>query len=138
MNEHLSLTQLLYSCWIVSGTNNNEREVVPTKSVLAYALQDLVDRGMFPEWARRELHFVSADTGLICVELASIESLATELKIISYPYFSYSKNHILVGKPWALRYLSELEISEEKAKVWGNTLRQAVVVARVQMRFALV
>lgn len=135
MKELLDLTQLLYSCWIVSGSSTTGKETIPTGgSVLEYALQDVVQRGIFPQWAREQLHFVSGDAGLTCLELPSIERLATELKYTSDPNPSYTKTSITVGKPMALRCLARLRIPEGQAREWGTALRVAVEKAAEQMQ----
>ncbi len=126
MNELLGLTQLLYSCWIVSGTEKGMESMPTGNGVLEYALQDAVDKGVFPEWARKRLHFVNGDTGLTCLELPYIQKLATEIKFTSDPNPSYTRTNIVVGRPIALRCLSKLEISETQAAQWGMELRNAV------------
>jgi hypothetical protein len=137
MNEHLRLTQLLYSCWLVSGTEDGKKETMPTGSgVLDYALRESVRIGAFPDWAREQLHFVSGDAGLTCLELPFIEKLATEMKLTSDPNPSYTRTTIVVGKPLARRCLAKLGISEDQAKEWGNTLRNAVTAAEEQLRLA--
>jgi hypothetical protein len=137
MNELLGLTQLLYSCWIVSGLAEDGKETIPTGgSVLEYALRDAVQKGVFPEWARKKLHFVCGDTGLVCLELPVIEKLATEIKLTSEPNPSYTRTHIVVGKPLARRCLSRLGIPEEQAIVWGLALRQAVETAEQEFQLA--
>src|SRR5439155_11821207 len=114
MNELLRLTQLLYSCWIVSGTEEGEEEFLPTgNGVLEYALQDVVTKGVFPEWARKQLHFVNGDAGLTCLELPYIQKLATEIKFTSDPNPSYTRTNIVVGRPLARRFLSKLGVSED-------------------------
>ncbi len=133
MNELLRLTQLLYSCWIVSGTADDGKETIPTGgSVLEYALRDAVNKGIFPEWARKQLHFVSGDAGLTCLELPIIEKLATEIKLTSDPNPSYTRTNIVVGKPLARRCLARLGIPEEQAKAWGAALREAVTATEEQ------
>src|SRR6266436_8687255 len=126
MNELLSLTQLLYSCWIVSGSEDRVKESMPTgNGILEYALQDAVNKGVFPEWARKRLHFVNGDTGLACLELPYIQKLATEIKFTSDPNPSYTRTNIVVGKPLARRCLAKLGISEDDAQQWGKAFREA-------------
>ena len=137
MNELLGLTQLLYSCWIISGNAEDGRESIPTGgSVLEYALKDVVEKGAFPEWARKKLHFVSGETGLVCLELPLIERLATEIKFTSDPNPSYTRTNIVVGKALARRCLGRLEIPEHEAKEWGKALRSAVESAEKELQLA--
>lgn len=137
MNELLRLTQLLYSCWIISGDAEDGKETIPTGgSVREYALQSAVKNGVFPDWARNKLHFVSGDAGLTCLELPLIERIATEIKLTSDPNPSYTRTNIVVGKPLARRCLARLGISEEQAKTWGKALRDAATKAEAQLQVA--
>jgi hypothetical protein len=138
MNELLRLTQLLYSCWIVSDDAGGAgKESMPTgRGVMEYALRDAVDRGAFPEWARNQLHFVSGDGGLACLELPLIQKLATEIKLTSDPNPSYTRTNIVVGIALARRCLAKLEISEEQARLWGKTLREASAKAEAELAVA--
>src|SRR5258707_13468350 len=124
MNELLNLTQLLYSCWIVSGSDTEGRDSMPTGGgVFEYALKDAIAQGALPEWARKQLHFVNGDAGLTCLELPFIQKLATEMKLTSDPNPSYTRTHIVVGKPLARRCLAKLAIPEDQAQAWGELLR---------------
>jgi hypothetical protein len=137
MNELIGLTQLLYSCWILSSPEGGGKETIPAGGgVLDYALRDAVRRGAFPEWARRQLHFVSGDAGLSCPELASIERLATGMKFTSDPNPSYTRTTVIVGEPLARRCLAKLNIPDAQAKQWGITLREAVAAAEEKLRLA--
>ena len=124
MNETLRLTQLLYSCWIVAGSEASGKQSMPTApGVLENALKSTVEAGALPEWARRQLHFVDGDAGLVCLELPSIQRLATEMRITSDPNPSYTRTNIIVGPPLARRCLARLGISEDDAVRWGKVLR---------------
>ena len=99
MNELLHLTQLLYSCWIVSGTGGEEKSSMPTTGgILEYALRDAVNAGAFPQWARDRLHFVSGDTGLTCLELPLMQKFATEFKLTSEPNPSLRRSSVPRGR----------------------------------------
>jgi hypothetical protein len=137
MNELLGLTKLLYSCWILSGNAEDGHETIPTGgSVLDYALQEALQKATFPAWVSQQLHFVSGDTGLVCLELPSIEKLATEIKFTSDPNPSYTRTHIVVGKDLARRCLGRMGIPEKQAKEWGAALRSAVDSAEKQLQLA--
>ena len=127
MNELLPLTELLYSCWIISGGTSEAKQSLPTsRGLLDVALKTAIDKGAFPDWARKQLHFVNGRMGLVCPELPVIQRLATSLKITSEPNPSYVKTDVVVGETVALRSLAFLGISEEDAKGWGKCLRDAV------------
>ena len=125
--ELLRLTELLYSCWIISSEEETVKEAIPTGGgVLENGLRDAVSAGAFPDWARQQLHFVETDMGLTCIELPYIQKLATELKITADPNPSYTRTELRVGKPLARRCLARLNLAEEDAKRWGDILRKAV------------
>ena len=137
MKELLGLTQLLYSCWIISDPEEDGRGSMPTGGgILGYALRDAVAKGIFPNWAQKQLHFVSGDTGLTCLELPFIEKLATEIKLTSDPNPSYTRTHIAVGKKVARRCLAKLGVSEDEAVSWGQTLRDAAIAAEAKLQVA--
>ncbi len=137
MNELLPLTQLLYSCWIVGGADDEETPAVPSGGgVFEHALRDAVKQEAFPEWARKKLHFVSGDVGLTCLELPTVQKLATEIKLTSDPNPSYTRTNIIVGKPVALRCLAKLRVPENLARKWGKVLRQAAERAEKDLAFA--
>ena len=130
LRELVPLTELLYACWIVSGSENTHKETMPTApGVLEYGLHNALKQGAFPDWVKGQLHFVSADTGLACLELPLIQRVATELKLTSDPNPSYTRTEIVVSKALARRCLSELEVSEDQAKKWGTILRDTVAQA---------
>ena len=126
MYELLPVTELLFSCWIISGEDETSETLPTTPGVLDYALRDAVNVGIFPEWARKQLHFVNGRMGMRCLELKRIQQLATQAKLTSEPNPSYTHSEVVVGKSVARRCLGRLEISEDEAKTWGQELRRAV------------
>lgn len=135
MKELLRLTQLIYSCWIIADEKEGSRGSIPTGGgILGYALRDAVNQGAFPDWARKQLHFVNGETGLACLELPFIEKLATEIKLTSDPNPSYTRTNIAVGRPVALRCLSKLDIPQDKAASWGRILHAAAGSAEAKLQ----
>ncbi len=126
MYELLPITELLFSCWIISGEEEASETLPTAPGVLDYALRDVVKSEAFPEWARKQLHFVHGKMGMRCLELKRIQQLATHAKLTSEPNPSYTHSEVVVGKSVALRCLDRLEVSENEAKTWGKELRQAV------------
>lgn len=127
MNDLLRVTNLLYCSWLLSGDTEEEKTLFPSSpGLMDYALKAVVEKGGFPEWMRENLHFVNANLGFVCEELAQIQNLATKAKLTSDPNPSYITTEIVVGEMFANRSLSKLGISRAQAEEWGKSLRQAV------------
>jgi hypothetical protein len=127
MNKLLPLAQLIYSSWIISGDEDRPIESIPTHGgVLDYALRDLKEQGVLPDWASNLLHFVVTNTGLVCLELPQIQKIATEAKLTSDPNPSYTRSDIEVSLLVAQRCLARLSIAETEAKEIGDRLRTAI------------
>ncbi len=134
MNELLRVMQIIYSSWIISGEEGESPTAIPTgPGVFDYALNDLVKRGMFPDWVRNRLHFVESVSGLTCLEADQIQKLATEGKMTSDPNPAYVRSDIQVTKKVARHWLARLGITEEEAKSWGAALRDALKNAEQQL-----
>jgi len=133
MNQLLPLTQLIYSSWILGA--REEPRSIPTGSPgpLDYALRDISQAGLLPDWANNELHFVNANAGMACVELPQIQKLATEAKLTSDPNPSYTRSDIEVSDLVAYRCLARLGVAEAQAKKIGEALREAVKRAEEQL-----
>jgi hypothetical protein len=128
MNDLLPTTNLLYCSWLVSGRTEEEKTGFPTSvGILDHALKQVVDEGQFPEWMRRQLHFVDSNLGLICEELPYIQKLATNAKLTSDPNPSYTTSEIVVGEMFANRCLAKMGVSKGDAAEWGRALRAAVL-----------
>jgi len=134
MNELLRVMQVIYSSWIISGTEDGSDASVPTgPGVLDHALLDLVNRQMFPEWVRKQLHFVESASGLSCLEAEDIQKLATEGKMTSDPNPAYVRSDIEVTEKVARHWLARLGVTENDAKRWGMALREALASAERQL-----
>jgi hypothetical protein len=133
MNTLLPIAQLIYSSWILTDDSGSRNIPTGTPGALDYALRDVVRAGDLPEWASSSLHFVATNSGLVCLELAQIQKLATEAKLTSDPNPSYTRSHFEVSPLLARRCLSRLGITEEKATTIGKNLRSAVAQAEQQL-----
>ncbi len=130
MKKLLPVAQLIYSCWILSDGEDSEDQSIPTSAgILDHALNELVKGGLLPAWASGALHFVVTNSGLTCLELPQIQQIATEAKLTSNPNPSYTRSDIEVSPLVARRCLSRLHVTEEQAKLIGESLRTAVTNA---------
>lgn len=116
--------QIIYSSWIISG--NDEREIPTGPGVFDYALKDVVDQGLLPDFVRQQLHFVETACGLTCLEAAQIQKLATEGKMTSDPNPSYVRSDVAVSKRVARHWLARLGLPESEAITLGSALRKSL------------
>jgi hypothetical protein len=122
MSELHRLAKLLVCSWTLGET---ERQDLPTShGILDRALQLVRDEGSFPEWVWKELHFADSRVGLQCVELPDILDWAQTAELTEVPNPSYRRTRIKIDQGTARRLLSSLNISEDEARRWGETLRQ--------------
>lgn len=134
MNKLLPIAQLVYSSWILTDQESRHRNIPTiTPGALDYALRDVVNAGLLPEWASASLHFVATNSGLACLELPQIQKIATEAKLTSDPNPSYVRSDLEVSALVARRCLSRLQVSEDKAKSIGQSLRAAVAKAEQEL-----
>jgi hypothetical protein len=131
MNTLLPIAQLIYSSWILTDDNGSRNIPTGTPGALDYALRDVVKD--LPDWAAKSLHFVATNAGLVCLELAQIQKLATEAKLTSDPNPSYTRSHFEVSPLLARRCLLRLNVSEQTATTIGKNLRAAVAQAEAQL-----
>ena len=122
MNELHQLAQLIVSCWKMSGQTGR----IPTShGMLDRALQSVVERGGFPDWAKRNLTFVDSRIGLQCVELPGILEWAQRAQLTSAPNPSYETTEVQVSDRVASRLLRDLNVPIDAAGEWGKMLREA-------------
>jgi hypothetical protein len=122
MSELHRLAKLLVCSWTLGET---ERQDLPTShGILDRALQLVREEGGFPEWAWKELHFADSRVGLQCVELPDILDWAQTAELTEVPNPSYRRTRIKIDQGTARRLLSSLNIAEDEARRWGETLRQ--------------
>jgi hypothetical protein len=120
------LAQLIASCWRISGGSSR----IPTShGLLDRALKATCENGGLPDWARDRLHFVDSRIGLQCVEVPDILEWAQRSQLTSAPNPSYETTEVQISPRVALHFLSQLGVSEEDAKSWGQSLRSAMQAA---------
>jgi hypothetical protein len=125
------LAQLLVSCWRLSG---DSRKIPTSRGVLDRALKIACEQGNFPDWARTTLHFVDSRIGLQCVELPSILDWSQRSQLTTAPNPSYESSEIQISPRVASRLLSDLSVSDEEAKLWGEQLRSATKEAEKDLQ----
>jgi hypothetical protein len=130
MNDTHRLAQLIAACWRISGESTR----IPTShGLLDRALKSTWEAGAFPEWARERLHFVDSRIGLQCVEVPDILEWAQRSQLTSAPNPSYETTEVQISNRVATRLLNQLGITADQATAWGNSLRNAMLVAEEQM-----
>jgi hypothetical protein len=130
MSRVHDVAQLLVSCWVLSG---DDRSIPTSHGLLDRALKSLADEEAFPDWMRRELHFVDSRIGLQCVELLSVLEWAQRSELTIAPNPSYESTHIQVGARVARQLIRRLGVEETEAVTWGRGLRLAVEQAKEQL-----
>lgn len=121
MNETHKLAQLLVACWRLGG----DPPRIPTShGLLDRALKQATDTGCFPEWARKQLHFVDSRVGLQCVELPGILEWAQRSQLTTAPNPSYDTTEVQISSRVAGRLLAPLGVTLDDAKAWGKALRE--------------
>lgn len=129
MSRLHDIAQLLIACWAVSGEDKN----IPTShGLLDRVLKTAYDEKILPEWARKELHFVDSRIGLQCVELPAILDWAQKAQLTTAPNPSYRFTEVQISSWAARKLLQGLQLSETKAKVLGNLLRNGLEKAEKQ------
>lgn len=131
MSRTLDLAQLLVSCWVLSG---QDRSIPSLHGLLDRALKAVTEETAFPEWARRELHFVDSRVGLQCVELPTMLDWAQRSELTTAPNPSYETTHIQVGERVIRQLLHRLGVTEDDARTWGRALREAVDKAKDELQ----
>ncbi len=127
-NETVKLTQLIYACWLAAdGSTGRSTEALPTaQGVMDYTLKDLKDDPLFPDWARKALHFSVRDSGLTCLELSEIRLYANRLGVTSDPNPSYVRTTMTVNGKMAPLFSRLAEIDTEAAEKLGKKMRTKV------------
>ncbi len=125
------VAQLLVSCWVLSG---EDRSIPSSHGLLDRALKAVIAEGAFPDWMRRELHFVDSRIGLQSIELPAVRDWAQRSELTAAPNPSYETDHIQVGERVARELIRRLGVTEEEAKTWGRGLRDAVEEAKQELR----
>ena len=114
------ISQLLIACWALGGDN----APIPTSNgLLDRALKLACDQGVFPDWARDQLHFVDSRIGLQCIELPEILDWAQKAALTTVPNPSYSKTEVGISRRAATYILNRINVSEDDATTWGGALR---------------
>jgi hypothetical protein len=114
-NGMFDVSQVLVSCLVLSGRMSFLYE-------LDKALQQATREDIFPDWVRTQLHFSDARTGLKCVELSEITSLAESAGLIAGVAPDYKTAEICILSNTARRLMKKLTVDEESAKNWGRLL----------------
>ena len=123
MPHLLDTTELLIASWILSGDGDR----IPTShGILDRALKLAVQDEACPLWVRDQLHFVDSRIGLHCVELPALLDWAQRAQLTSAPNPSYQSAQVQISSKAARRMLRDLNVPEQKAKRWGELLRQIV------------
>jgi hypothetical protein len=98
--------------------------------MLDRALQSVVEKGGFPDWAKKNLTFVDSRIGLQCVELPGILEWAQRAQLTSAPNPSYETTEVQVSDRVASRLLRDLNVPIDAAGEWGRMLREATEDAK--------
>jgi hypothetical protein len=118
------LASLLVACWRLASSNNR----IPTShGLLDRALKDAFDKGAFPDWARKTMHFADSRIGLQCVELPSILHWAQIQELTAVPNPSYQFTEIRVSDRVAKQLLKRLDVAEGDALNWGRLISESIV-----------
>ncbi len=123
MTHMLDISEFLVASWALTG--GGER-IPASHGILDRALKEAVQHEACPRWVRENLHFVDSRIGLQCVELPSILDWAQRAQLTSAPNPSYQSAQIQISKSAARNLASNLDVSEEKARLWGDHLRNLV------------
>jgi hypothetical protein len=119
MNQIHNITQLLVSSLILSGISK-----IPTShGLLDRALKAAYDEGAFPDWVRREMHFVDSRIGLQCIELQEILTWAQNAELTTAPNPSYRYADVQISSRAANQLLRRIGVSEDHARQWGAVLQ---------------
>lgn len=123
MNDTHRLAQLLVACWRMGG---NDCRIPTSRGLLDRALKAVVDKDVFPEWARDRLHFVDSRIGLQCAELPGILEWAQRSQLTTAPNPSYETTEVQISERVARRLLSSLGVSPGDGTAWGEALRAEI------------
>ena len=123
MNETHRIAQLLVACWRLGG---DESRIPTSQGLLDRALKAATEKGVFPAWAVKRLHFVDSRIGLQCAELPGILEWAQRSQLTTAPNPSYETTEVQISKRVARRLLNSLGVSPEEAKKWGETIRDEI------------
>lgn len=125
------LAQLIVSSWRLGSDDSR----IPTShSLFDRALRIAIEGNTFPEWARKELHFVDSRIGLQCIELPSILDWAQRAQLTAAPNPSYQFTDVQVSPKVAKRLLFGLGVSADDAEKWGKDLFKAVARAEEEIQ----
>ena len=123
MKHLLDISEILVASWALA--DGGER--IPTShGILDHALKDAVQHDSCPSWVRDNLHFVDSRIGLQCVELPSLLDWAQRAHLTSAPNSSYQSARIQISKAAARDLVSNLDVTMENARLWGEHLRTLV------------
>jgi uncharacterized protein YjiS (DUF1127 family) len=123
MNRLHQLAEVLICSWAVGG---EEREDLPTShGILDRTLELAKEKNSLPAWFWSAVHFAESRVGLQCVELPEILDRAQTAELTEVPNPTYQQTRVKISKSLARRLLSDLGISPDDAKKWGEELRQA-------------
>ena len=123
MPHMLDISEILVASWALAG---GEDRIPTSHGILDRALKEAVRHEACPPWVRQSLHFVDSRIGLQCVELPALLDWAQRAHLTSTPNPSCQSTQIQISKAAALDLLSDLDVTEENAKLWGRNLRSLV------------
>ena len=126
MAEIHQITQLLVASWVLGG---GDRKMPTSHGLLDLALKRTCDKGAFPEWMRKQLHFANARTGLLCVELPTILDWAQTAELTEAPNPSYRFAQVQIDEETARELVKGLGVAEQDAANWGKILVECLKAA---------
>lgn len=123
MTHLLDISEVLVASWALSDGGDR----IPTShGILDRALEEAVRHDSCPSWVRERLHFVDSRIGLQCVELPSLLDWAQRAQLTNAPNPSYQSAQIQISKGAARDLVSNLNVTVESARLWGEHLRALV------------
>ncbi|BBO86680.1 hypothetical protein DSCO28_72460 (plasmid) [Desulfosarcina ovata subsp. sediminis] len=125
------LAQLIVSSWKLG---NDDSRIPTSCGILDRALRIATEHEAFPDWVRKELHFVDSRIGLQCIELPSILEWAQRAQLTAAPNPSYQYTDVQVSSKVAKRLIAGLGESPSDAEKWGKLLQDAIASAEDEVK----
>ncbi len=123
MPHMLDISEILVASWALAG---GEDRIPTSHGILDRALKEAIQHEACPPWVSESLHFVDSRIGLQCVELPALLDWAQRAHLTSAPNPSYQSTQIQISRTAAQDLLNSLDVTEEKAALWGKHLRSLV------------
>lgn len=93
--------------------------------ILDAAIKSAREKGAFPPWGKKGLHFANGRTGLVCIELEELLDLMCQYCLLEYDS-TFCRARFLVSERVIRSLLKEIGVDGWKARKWGRFIREGL------------